>query len=359
MSLRRVEVATRVPYTVTIGPGALASLGESLRADERSVLVSDTNVAPLYAERLLARAAPRFEADPGESAKSFGTLERVLDFLLEAGLDRNAVLIALGGGVVGDLTGLAASLFMRGIDAVQAPTTLLAQVDASVGGKTAVNLAGGKNLAGTFHQPRAVYCDTDTLASLPERELRSGLGEVVKTALLSGPEFLGFLEEHAARLTEVRDGAFWGEVVERCVQHKAAVVTADERESGLRKTLNLGHTFAHAIEHAAGFGRIPHGVAVGCGLGLAARLSERLGLLEAGDLAARVEALLEALGLQPTLDALRARFGQALEPESLLAGMRHDKKGAAGEPSFVLLEAAGKALVGCKVDERDVLTSLS
>ncbi len=335
-----VDVATAAPYRVQIGPGVL-SLAAAAAGDARALVLTDANVEPLHRERLSGLAeAPTVAVEPGETSKSLGAVEEVLEAMATAGLDRTSALVALGGGVVGDLGGLAASLYMRGIDVVQCPTTLLAQVDAAVGGKTAVNLAAGKNLAGTFHQPRAVFVDTAVLATLPEEELAAGFGETIKTALIGGEELLDKVEAAADRLL-ARDPDALAEVVAGCVRVKAAVVAGDERERGSRKVLNLGHTFAHAIEHAAGYGRIPHGVAVGTGLALALAASRRLGILEDGDLPARVRTLLERLGLCPTLGGLRSRYDVPLEPNSLVAGLRHDKKGRAGAPFLVVPRAVG------------------
>lgn len=341
MTLRRLEVATATPYEVVVGPGALDELARHLPEGRPCAIVSDRNVARLHGDRLGALASrPGIALPPGEDTKSFQVLENLLDFLVEIGMDRHSTLVAFGGGVVGDLAGLAAALFMRGIPCVQVPTTLLAQVDSSVGGKTAVNLRGGKNLAGAFHQPGLVLADTALLATLPEDELASGLGEVVKTALIGDPELLAILERRAEAVL-ARDPEVLAEVVARCVTVKAGVVARDTSETGERKSLNLGHTFAHGIEQAAGYGTIPHGLAVGVGLVLALEASQRVGVLTDPELPARTRALLEHLGLPTDLDALRRR-ATGLEPERLIAGMRHDKKGRSGEPAFVLLAGIGR-----------------
>ena len=335
-----VDVGTAAPYRVLIGRPVLSRV-EACIAGARAFVLSDTNVEPLHRELLRGlEEAPTLAIEPGEASKSLGVLEELLEAMAAAGLDRGSVLVAFGGGVVGDLGGLAASLYMRGIDVVQCPTTLLAQVDASVGGKTAVNLPAGKNLAGTFHQPRAVFADTEVLATLPDEELAAGLGEVVKTALVGGEELLARVETAADRLV-ARDPDALADAVAGCVRVKAEVVARDEREGGPRKVLNLGHTFAHAIERAAGYGRIPHGVAVGTGLVLALALSRQLGVLRDDDLPDRVTALIERLGLCATLDGLRSRYDVPLKPDALLAGARHDKKGRASEPALVLPRAAG------------------
>ena len=343
MTRHCIHVATRQPYEVVAGAGVLSELEPELARAAPAAVVCDATVEKLHAARLGTRARlPRLAVPPGESSKTLEMLEHVLEFLVAAGLDRRSTLIVLGGGVIGDLGGLAAALFMRGIELVQCPTTLLAQVDSSVGGKTAVNLPAGKNLAGAFHQPKIVLADTETLATLPDEELRSGLGEVVKSALIGDGELLALLEREAATLL-ARDPDLLGEIVARCVRVKAAIVARDEDERGERKLLNLGHTFAHAIEHAAGFGRIPHGIAVGVGLVLALRASERAGLLAEPELVARITALLDALAMPRDLAGLRARYGMRLQRDELLRGMRHDKKGRAGQPALVLLRRIGAA----------------
>lgn len=356
MSLRRLRVETASPYEVVVGPGALAEL--AIAVGERTcALLSDSNVARLHGERLGALSErPGLAVPAGEESKSLAVLERVLDFLAEIGIDRRSVLVAFGGGMVGDLGGLAAALYQRGIAYVQCPTTLLAQVDSSVGGKTAVNLSAGKNLAGAFHQPERVLADTDTLATLDDGELASGLGEVVKSALVGDAQLLELLERQATALL-ARDAELLADVVTRCVRVKAAVVVQDERERHERKRLNLGHTFAHAIEHAAGYGRVPHGVAVGVGLVLALRASERAGLLRDHALLERVRRLLAHLGLPAGMDALRERHGARLAPDELVRAMQSDKKGRAGRSAFVLVRGVGELDVDCELDEH-LLTEL-
>lgn len=351
MSARRIQVATRQPYPVEVGAGVLSALAGAL-GDGPAAVLTDANVERLQVARLSSCATlPRLAVAPGEESKSLATLERVLDFLVASGLDRRATLVAFGGGVVGDLGGLAAALFMRGIALVQCPTTLLAQVDASIGGKTAVNLRAGKNLAGVLHQPRLVLADTEVLATLSDEELRAGAGEVVKSALLGDGALLALLETEADGFL-ARDAALLAEVVARCVELKAGIVARDEEERHERKHLNLGHTFAHAIEHAAGFGRVPHGVAVGVGLTLALAASARAGVLVEPELGGRVARLLARLGLPPDLGALRARAGLRLAPDELLAGMRHDKKGRAARPAFVLVRGLGQVVRDQELDER-------
>ena len=352
-----VRVEVDPAYAVRVGAGALDGvpglLGER-PARAAVAVVTDGRVAALHGQRLAALGdCPWIQVPRGEDAKRFARLEVVLNDLAAGGLDRRSAVVTLGGGAVCDVGGLAASLFMRGIDVLHCPTTLLAQVDASVGGKTAVNLAAGKNLAGTFHQPIAVACDVDVLATLDDAELRSGLGEVVKTALLEQGALFELVEQSAEALL-ARDPAALAEVVTDCVRHKAAVVAADEREVGPRRSLNLGHTFAHAIEGAADYGAIPHGVAVGVGLMLALECSARSGLLEDPELPAR---LLERLGLPTGLAQLREVAG-ALPVERLEAFLATDKKGAGGEPRFVLPRSIGRVELDVPVEPalvRDLL----
>jgi 3-dehydroquinate synthase len=348
--LKTVRVATDPPYEVRIGRGLLGDVAaETARFSRRAVLTDDV-VAPLHLARLGLVTVPSTAIAAGEASKSFPVLERVLEFMAASDLDRSSCLVALGGGVVGDLGGLAASLYMRGIAVVQVPTTLLAQVDASVGGKTAVDLAAGKNLAGTFHQPAAVFADPETLATLPEHEFRSGLGEVVKSALIEGEEALVALER-AVPAIRARDLEVMTEIVARCVALKAAIVARDPQERAERKKLNLGHTFAHAIERAAGYGVVPHGLAVAVGLSLALRTSREVGLLSDVALPGRVEDLLRRLGLPRDVDSLRATHPGVPDSARIAAAMRHDKKGAAGRPRFVLPEAAGRLEVDVAIDE--------
>ncbi|MEM7306800.1 MAG: 3-dehydroquinate synthase family protein [Planctomycetota bacterium] len=349
MSLAVVDVAAGRPYRVWIGGGALARLADEV-AGRGALVLTDRNVEELHADRLGPLGeAPRLTLAPGEGSKTFEVLERVLDAMAAAQLGRDGLLIAFGGGVVGDVGGLAAALYMRGVQVLQCPTTLLAQVDSSVGGKTAVNLRAGKNLAGVFHTPSGVLADTQTLGTLPPEELSSGLGELVKTALISGEGLLAALEADAAAL-RAADAAALGRAVEPAVRTKAAVVAADEREAGPREVLNLGHTFGHAIEHVAGYGQIPHGVAVAAGLGLAARASERLGLLADAALPGRLRALLDALGLPAGLEELRASAGLALPANEIVSAARLDKKKAGGAYARLVLPVrAGEIRRGVEV----------
>lgn len=346
MTIRAVEVAVDPPYSVHVGPGASAGVAARAGSFHRAFVLTDANVERLHgdAARALPGAAVHAVA-PGEDSKSFAVLERVLDAMIAAGCDRGSVLVAFGGGVVGDLGGLAAALFHRGIPFVQVPTTLLAMVDSSVGGKTAVNLAGGKNLAGAFHQPIGVHADTRFLATLSDDEYRSGLGEVIKTGVLDGP-LLARLAQRADGIRR-RDPDTLAEVVEACVRVKASIVRRDPLEKGDRKLLNLGHTFAHAIEHAAGFGRVPHGVAVAVGVVLAAESGRAAGLAIEAGFVESLRSLARELDVPASLEALRQGHGVALHPDALVAAMARDKKARAGQPLFVVPSGPGAV-------ERDV-----
>jgi 3-dehydroquinate synthase len=352
-----ISVDTHPAYPVHVGAGILESLVEATAGGGPTALLADLRAHELHANKLgRLNEAPCHRIGAGEASKCFAELERVLDFMARAGLDRRSTLFVFGGGVAGDLGGLAASLFKRGIEVVQMPTTLLAQVDASIGGKTAVNLAAGKNLAGTVHQPSAVFADVEMLATLPEAELRSGLGEVVKTALIEGEERLAELEADAAALI-ARDPEALTRTVAACVRIKGGVVAADPGEVDARRVLNLGHTFGHAIEHAAGYGVIPHGVAVAAGLVLSLEAAQATETLEDGGLLDRVRRLLTALGLPAGLSELRATGVKGLEADSLLAGIAQDKKGAVGDPRFVLPRRAGRIDLD-RALPRDVLVDL-
>ena len=353
--MRSVRVSTAAPYDVRIGTGQLAGAHEALRGRSGCAVVSDRNVSSLYRTALGPLVdAPWLDLEPGEGSKTFATLERILDFLCEARLDRKSALIAFGGGVVGDVAGMAAALYMRGIPYVQVPTTLLAQVDSSVGGKTAVNLAAGKNLAGAFHQPALVIADTGTLATLSDDEFRSGLGEVVKTALLTSEEALARVERDATRIWQ-REPAALEAAVEMCVRTKALIVSRDPHEKGPRKLLNLGHTFAHAIEHELGYGKVPHGVAVGVGVRLALDASRRMGRLAEPTLIGRVDALLRTFGMPRTL----AELGDGkLDARRLVAAMALDKKNAAGRTRLVLPVTVGQTIFDVEAEASLLLTSL-
>lgn len=321
---------------------------EGLAASGRRLaVVTDGNVSKLQAETLkgLFGGAPTLVLAPGEEAKSVNEFGRALDFLATSGLDRSGALFAVGGGVVGDLAGFAAASYLRGIDYYQIPTTLLAMVDSSVGGKTGVNLKAGKNLAGAFHQPRAVFISTRFLTTLPPREFAAGMAEMIKSALLGDAPLFAEIE---ARPLAPGDSRLAG-VVRTCCGIKARLVEADEREQaneGGRALLNLGHTFGHAIEQASGYGSYLHGEAVAIGLVAAARLSCMLGLLPA-DGAARVRAAVSAHSLPTTLRA-------PLACEALMAAMVRDKKARSGSLRFVVLRSPGEATVVGGVDPRAV-----
>lgn len=313
-----------------------------------AAVVTNTVVAPLYLKRVRqaleaagARVAEIIVPD-GEQAKSWQTLERVFDALLAARCGRDALVVALGGGVVGDLAGFAAAVYQRGLPFLQVPTTLLAQVDSSVGGKTAINHARGKNMIGAFHQPLAVISDVSTLDTLSDRELRAGLAEVIKHALALDPEFAVWLEASMAQLVS-RERAALVHAVKRCCELKAEVVAADERETGVRALLNLGHTFGHAIEAGAGYGAWLHGEAIAAGMVMAAELSLRLGLLDK-DGVGRVRSLVSRAGLPVA--------GPALAPETLIELMAVDKKASQGKLRFVVLEDIGRAVLRGAIDER-------
>ena len=339
---RQLSVGTVPSYDVFVGEGALASLSSSLEEAEGVAVLTDANVRPLHLERLaLPTDAVVVELPAGEHTKSFSTVESVLDQLVSVGLTRRSVLVALGGGVIGDLAGLCAALFLRGVPVVQCPTTLLSQADSAIGGKTAVNLAGGKNLAGAFHQPSAVLADTATLSTLSDIEFASGLGEVLKSAVLAGEEDLSALE-HTSQALRSREPLAIEDAVFRSMSLKARVVAADPKEAGARRQLNLGHTFGHAIEHVAGFGAVPHGLAVAAGIGLALEESARRGVLTDPQLPERVAHLSRALGLPAGLEDLNARFGLSLSLAQLTPSMARDKKRAAGAVRLVLPVRAGE-----------------
>ena len=313
-----------------------------------AAIVSNDVVAPLYLQRVRAAVelagarVTEIVLPDGEQSKRWEILERVFDALLDARCGRDAVLIALGGGVVGDVAGFAAAVYQRGIDFLQIPTTLLAQVDSSVGGKTAINHRLGKNMIGAFHQPRAVISDVATLDTLSNRELRAGLAEVIKHGLALDPALVEWLERNVEKLL-ARDRELLVQAVRRCCELKAAVVAADEREAGPRALLNLGHTFGHAIEAASGYGAWLHGEAVAAGMVMAAELSARRGLLSEKDVA-RVRTLLARAGLPVC--------GPRLPPERLLELMALDKKASRGRVRFVLMTAIGRAELREDVDER-------
>ncbi len=337
----RLAVATpSASYDVLVGEDLLAASGGLVRGVSgagRCVLVTDENVQARYGELVSGSLAEagfgvvEIVVPPGERSKGWEPAGEVLESMAEARLERTDLVVALGGGVVGDLAGFCAAVYLRGVDYVQLPTTLLAQVDSSVGGKTGVDLRAGKNLAGAFKQPRLVLADSGSLGTLPEAEWRSGLAEVAKVAMLTGPELVEWMTRNGGRLAEREAGAV-REAVLAAVRHKIDVVTADEHEAGLRESLNYGHTLGHAIERVAGYGAVPHGVAVAEGMRFAARLSERV-LGSGPDLASSQDALLDALGIERPI--------YPRDVAALVDAMHADKKARGGTVRFALLSAAG------------------
>jgi len=348
-------------YDIHVGRGLIARAGALMApvlSQKRVFIVTDSNVAPLYLAAItqsLTQAGIHVDhavVPAGESSKDFAHLARLLDAMLAAKCERGTMIVALGGGVIGDLAGFAASVLLRGVDFIQIPTTLLSQVDSSVGGKTGINTSAGKNLVGSFHQPRLVLADTDVLATLPMRELRAGYAEVAKYGLLGDAVFWAWLEANAP--TMLTAGASHHDllrvaIVTSCAA-KAKIVVADEKESGVRALLNLGHTFGHALEAEMGYGEdLLHGEGVAIGMVLAFDLSARLGLCPPAD-AARVRAHMQAVGLP----AAPARSGPRgpVTAAALIAHMSHDKKMKDGAVTFVLARRIGEAFLS-----RDVSTA--
>lgn len=342
-------------YPIHIGPGLLAQadLYRPALGTGRVLIVSNETVAPLYLERVrtaLADRAPETLTLPdGEAHKTLATAERIYDKLMANGFGRDATLVALGGGVIGDIAGFAAATYQRGVGFIQIPTTLLAQVDSSVGGKTGVNHPGGKNMIGAFHQPRVVLADTDVLTTLPERELAAGLAEVIKYGLIRDAGFFQWLEDNMPRLVAREADALAHAIAVSC-ENKAAVVAADEREGGQRALLNLGHTFGHALEAALGYGEWLHGEAVAAGMCMAADLSVRLGWLTEAD-RRRAADLISTAGLPTGLPP-------GLERQQLLNLMASDKKALAGRMRLVLLRAVGDAVVTAEFDDASLRATL-
>ena len=345
----RVALGDRA-YDIIAGGGLLPQAGSHIAPLLRrrfAVIVTDENVAARHLgtlQRALAQQNIGCEAvilAAGETQKSYAGFERLCEALLALKVERGDHLIALGGGVIGDLVGFAAAVLRRGMDFIQVPTSLLAQVDSSVGGKTAINSRHGKNLIGAFHQPKLVLADVDLLGTLPPRELRAGYAEVVKYGLLGDADFYGWLESNGQKLL-AGDVALRAEAVARCCVHKARVVAADEREEGERALLNLGHTFGHALEAETGYSqRLLHGEGVAVGMALAFRLSARLGLCDPA-LAPRIERHLAEVGLPARLDEVDG--AGAFTPSRLLEHMKQDKKVRSGRLVFILAEAIGRAI---------------
>ncbi len=356
MHTLQVELGER-SYPIRIGAGLLeqADAFADIAFGRHVLLVSDSNVAPLYADRVLAKLPGDYQAalhviPAGEQHKSLESCASIFAALADMQASRDALVIALGGGVVGDMAGFAAACWMRGVRYMQIPTTLLAMVDSSVGGKTAVDLPQGKNLVGAFHQPCAVVIDTDVLATLPARELSAGLAEVVKYGAIGDRALFGWIEEHADALL-ARDPKTLAEVVRKCCAYKSKVVAKDETEQGPRALLNFGHTFGHALEVEAGFGKLLHGEAVAIGMMLAARLSSELGHAPLLDIA-RLDALLERMDLPVTIP-------EGLDPVALLARMRIDKKNVSGQLRLVLWHGIGRAYLAKDVEAQRVLELLN
>ncbi|MEL7042907.1 MAG: 3-dehydroquinate synthase [Pseudomonadota bacterium] len=354
----RVALDTR-SYDIVIGAGLLADAGRyvtPLLKQKRVFVISDETVWALHGTRL-SDGLNQHEIEltetilpSGERTKSWAFLGQTLDWLLSQGAGRDDVLIAFGGGVIGDLAGLAAALLKRGMPFIQVPTTLLAQVDSSVGGKTAVNSPHGKNLVGAFYQPRLVLADTGVLSTLPDRERQAGYAEIVKYGLINNPLFVDWLAQHGQDVLALKPDAIAEAVAVSC-RAKAAIVAEDEREGGVRALLNLGHTFGHALEAANGYQpTLLHGEAVGTGMVLALRYSARLGLMTDGD-AARAANLISEAGLTADLGALP---GGPYTSDALVEAMRQDKKVRAGRVPLILAKGLGEAFIYPDADLSDV-----
>ena len=350
-----VELGSRT-YPIHIGPDLLKdrALVRTLIPARQVMVVTNTVVAPLYlralTDCLVGSVVHTLVLPDGEAHKTLASYEKILSAMLEAKFDRSCMVVALGGGVVGDVAGFAAASYQRGVGLVQVPTTLLAQVDSSVGGKTAVNHPLGKNMIGAFYQPQAVLIDLSTLETLAAREFSAGLAEVVKVGLISDYEFFCWLEVNRERLL-ARESAVITHAVEQSCRSKAAVVTLDEREAGARALLNLGHTFGHGLENVLGYGVWLHGEAVAAGICMAARMSQRLGYIDE-DAVRRIVALCAHFGL-PTNRPAR------VSPTQLLAAMQLDKKASEGRIRLVLLHALGRAALSADYAEAALLATLN
>ena len=344
-------------YPIFIGANLLenADLLLPYIGSGRVVIVTNEIVAPIYLERVQLQFGRQFGSaivlPDGEATKKLDTIGQIYDHLLQGKYDRKTTLVALGGGVVGDITGFAAATFQRGVNFLQIPTTLLAQVDSSVGGKTGVNHALGKNMIGSFYQPKCVVADTAVLRSLPQREVRAGLAEVLKYGLINNPEFFEWLAHNSTELLEL-DNACISEAIKICCEAKANIVAQDEKESGIRALLNLGHTFGHAIETASGYGVWLHGETVAMGMVMAADLSKRLGWLSSA----------EAVQIR---EVLEKNFGMPVEPPAditvaqYLDLMSSDKKAELGKLRFILLKAIGEAAIEGDVENAMLESTLT
>ncbi len=350
-----VELERR-SYPIHIGEEILknADLFAPAFGQKKAAIVTNTTVAPLYLEMLKSTLESigiqpiSVILEDGEKFKDWQTLNRIYDALLENRCERNTTIVALGGGVIGDLSGFAAATYLRGVPFVQVPTTLLSQVDSSVGGKTGINHPLGKNMIGAFYQPRAVFADTRTLDTLSDRELSSGIAEVIKYGLIRDLPFFEWLEENMERLM-ARDQEALAQAIRRSCQNKAEVVARDERETGERALLNLGHTFGHAIENAMGYGNWLHGEAVAAGTVIAASLSQRLGLIEESDVE-RIRNIMKKAGL-PTA-------APDLEADTYLDLMALDKKVEEGRIRFILLDAIGKASIRSGISSDEIVGAI-
>ncbi len=357
METVRVELGSR-SYDIFIGQGLLGSLGERINRaglQGRAGILTNEIVGPIYGKqagesmRAAGYEVSMFSLPDGEKFKTIESMARIYDWLLAEGFDRKSFLVALGGGVIGDITGFAAATFMRGIDFIQVPTTLLAQVDSSVGGKTGVNRPLGKNMVGAFHQPRLVLADVDVLNTLPKAEFVSGLAEVVKYGVIRDAEFFEWLEEHAEAVLTMQPEAL-AHLIKTSCAIKAEVVGADEREGGLRAILNFGHTVGHAVESLTDYTGYRHGEAVSIGMAAAARLAHAQGLCGA-DVPERLIALLSRFGL-PT------EFPKNISPDSVLVSIGHDKKAEGGRVKFVLPERIGRVVITKKWDDEKLTGAL-
>jgi len=352
----RVELAER-SYNIYIGRDTLDGIGERLRLFDLSpkiAMVSNPTVFSLYGDRVTDTVRKAgfdlltITIPDGEEFKDLIRVEHIYDELLRYKLDRSSALIALGGGVIGDITGFAASTYMRGISSIQIPTTLLAQVDSSVGGKTGVNHKLGKNMIGTFWQPGIVWIDTETLKTLPERELLAGLAEVIKYGIIRDEELFTFLEDNRDKILNLNSDAVT-HIIKRSCEIKAEVVSKDERESGLRAILNYGHNIGHAVETVTGYTRFLHGEAVAIGMCLEAKLSQILGVIDKEDVR-RIKALIDSYGLP-------SGTPEDININALLSSMKLDKKAVAGALKFILPEKIGKVRIQKEVSEKDISDS--
>ena len=358
----RIELATPTRcYDILVGEQLLSKAGELIAEHvgrRRCVIITDSNVAPLYLQRMEAvltaaghKVAPSIVVPAGEPAKSFAVLHEVLNQLFERNIDRKTLLIALGGGVVGDLTGFAASITLRGVDFVQVPTTLLSQVDSSVGGKTGINSMFDKNTINTFYQPRLVIADVTTLDSLPEREMMSGYAEVVKYGLIHSPDFFQWCDEHGGQLLHGDPATRIHAVTQSC-KYKADIVAQDEREGGVRALLNLGHTFGHALESVTGFSsKLLHGEAVSIGMVMSFELSAAMGLCPTQH-AQAVRTHLERLGLPVTPPKMPPETPYNID--QLMELMAQDKKATEGKLTLILAHDIGKAFIANDVDPEPI-----